>query len=91
MNDHSNNGAPISGWEDDGGAQQSGTAGRPGQSSTAGRKRPAEQERLDASHDSDARGEHRYDDLQQTATEQEARQQRDELKQRLARHATRRR
>ena len=44
----------------------------------------AEQERLDASHDSDARGEHRYADTHQTEAEQKARRDRDDLKRTLA-------
>ena len=42
------------------------------------------QEQLDTSHDSDARGEHRYPDAQQTDAEQTAGQERDKLNQRLA-------
>ena len=38
---------------------------------------------LDRAHDSDARGEHRYPDLHQTAAEQKARQARDDLKRAL--------
>ena len=44
----------------------------------------SEQERFDASYESDARGEHRYDNRHQTAAEQESRRQRDDLKRRLA-------
>ena len=44
----------------------------------------SEQERFDASYESDARGEHRYDDRHQSAAEQEFRRQRDALKRRLA-------
>jgi len=54
----------------------------------------SERERLDASHQSDTRGEHRYGDIHQTGPEQAARQERDALKRRLAgrdtRHASRR-
>jgi hypothetical protein len=39
---------------------------------------------LDASHDSGARGEHRYPDAHQTDAEQTARRDRDALKRRLA-------
>jgi len=45
-----------------------------------------ERDRLDASHDSDARGEHRYADVHQTAAEQKARRDRDDLKRSLASH-----
>jgi len=47
-------------------------------------RRRAEQERFDRSYESCVRGEHRYSDTHQTASEQEARRQRDALKQRLA-------
>ena len=50
-----------------------------------GGARRADTGRLDASHQSDTRGEHRYDDAHQTASEQEARRNRDALKQRLGR------
>ena len=76
------NGDAVSGWEDEGGALPSEAARRIDNARTArDRRRPA-QKRLDESHQSDIRGEHRYDD--QTEAEQEARQQRDDLKQRLA-------
>ena len=39
---------------------------------------------LDRTHDSDARGEHRYPDLHQTSAERKARQERDDLKRALA-------
>lgn len=39
---------------------------------------------LDRTHDSDARGEHRYPDRHQTGAEQKARQERDDLKRALA-------
>ena len=41
--------------------------------------------RLDVSHESDARGEHRYPDAHQTTAEQRARQERDDLKRGLSR------
>jgi hypothetical protein len=39
---------------------------------------------LDRTHDSDARGEHRYPDRHQTGAERKARQERDDLKRALA-------
>ena len=78
----------VSGWEDEGGALPSEAARRIDSArSPRDRRRPA-QKRLDESHQSDIRGEHRYDD--QTEGEQEARQERDDLKQRLARLLPRR-
>lgn len=44
----------------------------------------SEQERLDGSHESDMRGEHRYGGAHQTRAEHKAREERDVLKQRLA-------
>jgi hypothetical protein len=44
----------------------------------------SERDRLDASHDSNARGEHRYADAHQTEAEQKARRDRDDLKRALA-------
>jgi hypothetical protein len=40
----------------------------------------SERDRLDASHDSNTRGEHRYADVHQTEAEQQARRDRDNLK-----------
>jgi hypothetical protein len=91
MKDHRNNDrGAVSGWEDDGGARRSDAGRRTDNAPAAGDERRAQQERLDASHQSDTRGEHRYDDVHQTGAEQEARQERDDLKQRLAGRVTRR-
>jgi hypothetical protein len=46
----------------------------------ADRKPRSERERLDANHDSNTRGEHRYADAHQTVAEQQARRDRDNLK-----------
>ena len=78
----------VSGWEDEGGALPSEAARRMDNARTARDRRRSTQKRLDESHQSDIRGEHRYDD--QTDAEQEARQERDDLKQRLARLLPRR-
>jgi len=78
----------VSGWEDEGGALQSEAARRIDNARTARDRRRPIQKRLDESHQSNIRGEHRYDD--QTEAEQEARQERDDLKQRLARLLPRR-
>jgi len=43
----------------------------------------SERDRLDASHDSNTRGEHRYADAHQTGAEQKARRDRDDLKRAL--------
>jgi hypothetical protein len=47
------------------------------------REQGSERDRLDASHDSNARGEHRYADAHQTKAEQKARRDRDDLKRAL--------
>lgn len=73
----------VSGWEDDGGARSADPPRGTGDASLTADARPSEQQALDASHQSDTRGEHRYDDLHQTASEQQTRQERDQLKQRL--------
>lgn len=84
MKKHSNNDNrdAVSEWEDDGGARPDG-GHRIDNAPPARDRRRSQQEQLDASHESDRRGEHRYDDGHQTAAEQEARKDRDELKQRL--------
>jgi hypothetical protein len=69
----------IAGWEDDGGARVPGNEVARVESD----RRTSDRDHLDASHDSDARGEHRYPDTHQTPTEQQARQHRDDLKARL--------
>ena len=71
----------ISGWEGEGGAVISDESGT---GIVQGEKRAGEQERRDASHQSDVRGEHRYPDAHQTAAEQTSRRNRDDLKGRLA-------
>lgn len=92
MKDHTNseNRDAISGWEDEGGALRAHAGRRIDNPRAAGDRRRPAQERLDQSHQSDTRGEHRYDDVQQTGAEQEARRERDDLKQRLAGRVTRR-
>jgi hypothetical protein len=70
----------ISGWEDEGGAGRSDE--RP--VGVTEHSRADARQRLDASHESDARGEHRYPDTHQTAAEQSARQNRDDLKRRMS-------
>lgn len=74
----------VSGWEDDGGARSADPRRETDPAGPATDTRESEQQALDASHESDTRGEHRYDDLHQTASEQGAREERDQLKRRLA-------
>ena len=86
MKAHSNvdNDGGASGRRDDGGARGSDVGRRTGNAPAAGSRHRSPQARLDASHQSDTRGEHRYADLHQTRAEQQARKERDDLKQRLA-------
>jgi hypothetical protein len=92
MQDHTNNENrnAVSGWEDDGGAPRSDAAHRIHNARAAGDRRRPVAEHLDVSHQSDTRGEHRYDAVHLTGAEQRARQERDDLKQRLAGRGTRR-
>lgn len=69
-------------WEDDGGARRTDVGGQRG--AAPGERRRSERQGLDATHDSDLRGEHRYDGAHQTEPERKAREERDHLKQRLA-------
>ena len=73
----------LAGWEDEGGAAPS--AGgliaetqRQDDSERAGRRAA-----FDHTHDSSARGEHRYPDSHQTEAEQQSRHDRDDLKRKL--------
>lgn len=75
----------VAGWEDEGGAEPSdrgriADAGRQETIERAGRRAA-----FDATHDSSARGEHRYSDSHQTDAEQKTRQDRDDLKRKLGR------
>ena len=67
--DHNAQQDAVAGWESEGGAARAQEGGR-----------RSERDRLDASHESDARGEHRYPDTHQTGAEQQARHDRDDLK-----------
>ena len=62
----------TAGWEEEGGA----ASYKPGRQTDISRREAdppgAERDRLDANHDSDARGEHRYPDTHQTRTERNA-------------------
>jgi len=93
MTDHTENTNrdAISRWTDEGGASPSDAGRQPDDLRAAGARRRSEQERLDTSHQSDTRGEHRYGDAHQTKAEQQARRERDDLKQRLAGGSARRR
>jgi hypothetical protein len=74
------NQAAISSWDDEGGAGASDNQQR----GTEEGRDAAAQKRLDSSHESDVRGEHRYSGVHQTPADRQARQDRDDLKTRLA-------
>ena len=92
MTDQSNvdSDSAASGWEDDGGARGSDVGRRTGSALTTGDRHRSQQECLDASHQSDLRGENRYDNVHQTGAEQKARKDRDDLKRALGGKITRR-
>lgn len=80
----------VSEWEDDGGARSSDGGRQSGNAPSAGDRRRSPQQDVDASHQSDTRGEHRCDDVCQTGAEQKARKDRDDLNQQLASRPSRR-
>lgn len=75
--------AALDGWEDEGGAAPSdeGLMAETRQQESA--ERAGARAAFDATHDSSARGEHRYPDSHQTGAEQKARNDRDDLKRKL--------
>ena|SRR5687767_1848844 len=75
----------ISNWDDEGGARASDNQQR----GSAEDGHADAQKRLDSSHESDVRGEHRYSGVHQTPADRQARQDRDDLKTRLASRARR--
>jgi hypothetical protein len=77
--------AALAGWEDEGGAGASdrGRIADSGRQETV--ERAGRRAAFDATHDSSARGEHRYPDSHQTEAEQKTRQDRDDLKRKLGR------
>jgi hypothetical protein len=74
----------LAGWEDEGGAAPS-DEGRTAETQRAeSAERASRRAAFDATHDSSARGEHRYPDAHQTDAEQKATHDRDDLKRKLA-------
>lgn len=75
--------AALTGWEQEGGAAPS-ARGRMAESQHQDKgERAGKRATFDATHDSSARGEHRYPDSHQTETEQKTRRDRDDLKRKL--------
>jgi len=75
--------AALAGWEDEGGAAPSdrGLMAETQRQDSVGRAR--RRAAFDATHDSSARGEHRYPDSHQTEAEQKVRHNRDDVKRKL--------
>jgi hypothetical protein len=75
--------AALAGWEDEGGAAPSGEGLMAETRRQESAERAGRRAASDATHDSSARGEHRYPDSQQTDAEQKARHDRDDVKRKL--------
>ena len=75
--------AALAGWEDEGGAAPSARGGVVEHQRQEEVDRTGRRATVDATHDSSARGEHRYPDSHQTEAEQQTRRGRDELKRKL--------
>jgi hypothetical protein len=73
----------LAGWEDEGGAAPSESGLRAETQREQSVERAERRAAFDATHDSSARGDHRYPDSHQTGAEQKARQERDDLKRKL--------
>jgi hypothetical protein len=71
-------------WDEDGGREPSAQGSRDEAGRDAAAHRASTRATFDAAHDSSARGEHRYPDTHQTDAEREARDDRDDLKRKLA-------
>jgi hypothetical protein len=75
----------LSRWDNEGGAVASNRGQKAETQQEEDRERAARRAAFDTTHDSSARGEHRYPDAHQTDAEQKARRERDSLKRRLGR------
>ena len=73
----------IAGWANEGGATLSQRGQKAETEQEESGERAARRAVFDTSHDSSARGEHRYADTHQTETEQQTRRDRDALKRKL--------
>ena len=85
MTPHSNDGSgdPISGWDNEGGAVPADPQRQTLPRITQAEGGKSQRDRLDASHESDVRGEHRYPNVGQTEGQRRAREDRDDLKRAL--------
>src|SRR5678816_2502786 len=75
----------VAGWDNEGGATLSERGLKAESTLEESSERATRRAAFDASHDSSARGEHRYADTHQTEAEQQARKDRDALKRKLRR------
>ena len=75
----------LGGWEEEGGAVPSQGGQKTEADRQEGAERSATRAAFDNTHESSARGEHRYSDSHQTDAEQKARHDRDDLKRKLGR------
>jgi hypothetical protein len=73
----------LAGWDNEGGTVPSDRELKADTQREESRDRAARQAAFDTTHDSSARGEHRYPDAHQTEGEQNARGARDALKRKL--------
>ena len=73
----------VAGWDNEGGATLSERGLKAETTLEESSERAARRAVFDASHDSSARGEHRYADTHQTQAERQAREDRDALKRKL--------
>lgn len=73
----------LAGWDNEGGAAPSERGRTADAHQEESGERAARRAVLDTSHDSSARGEHRYADTHQTDAEQQARHDRDALKRKM--------
>jgi hypothetical protein len=73
----------LVGWDDEGGAAPSDRGLKAETQRQESVERAARRAAFDTTHDSSARGEHRYPDTHQTEAEQKARDDRDDLKRKL--------
>ena len=73
----------VAGWDNEGGATLSERGLKDETEQEASGERATRRAAFDTSHDSSARGEHRYADTHQTEAEREARHDRDALKRKL--------
>ena len=83
-NDYDAQATALTRWEEEGGARPSAAGIEDEARRDAAVHHATARATFDATHDSSARGEHRYPDAQQTKAERDARNGRDDFKRRIA-------